>query len=118
VLSTGESIPNPRWYKTALVKLCRAQRKVARRKKGSNGRRKAVALLQKIHARIFRLRNEFQHKLSFKLIQNYGTIASEDLKVKGLAGGMLSKSVQDVGWASFFSKIAYKAESAGRNLIR
>jgi putative transposase len=56
--------------------------------------------------------------LSFKLIQNYGTIAIEDLNVKGLAGGMLSKSVQDVGWASFFSKIAYKAESAGRNLIK
>jgi putative transposase len=31
---------------------------------------------------------------------------------------MLSKAVQDVGWASFFSKMAYKAESAGRTLIK
>lgn len=118
VLANGETIPNPRWYKTAEAKLRRAQRKVARRKKGSHRRRKAVALLQKIHARIWRLRNEFQHKQSFKLIQNFGTIAIEDLNVKGLAGGMLSKSVHDVGWASFFSKIAYKAESAGRKLIK
>ena len=118
VLSNGESIPNHRWYKTAEAKLRRAQRRVARRKKGSHRRRKAVALLQKIHARIWRLRNEFQHKQSFKLIQNFGTIVIEDLNVKGLAGGMLSKSVHDVGWASFFSKIAYKAESAGRKLIK
>jgi putative transposase len=52
------------------------------------------------------------------LIQNFGTIAIEDLNIKGLAGGMLSKAVYDVGWASFFSKIAYKAESAGRILIK
>jgi putative transposase len=38
------------------------------------------------------------------------------LNVKGLAGGMLAKSVHDVAWASFFSKLAYKAESAGRTL--
>jgi putative transposase len=100
-----------------LDKLRRVQRRVARRKKGSNRRRKAVALLQKTHARIWRLRNEFQHRQSYRLIRN-GTIAIEDLNVKGLSGGMLAKSVHDVGWASFFDKIAYKAESAGRNLIK
>ena len=118
VLSNGEAIQNPRWYREAEAKLRRAQRKVARRKKGSQRRRKAVALLQKRHARIWRLRNEFQHKQSYKLMQNYGTVAMEDLKVQGLAGGMLSKAVHDVGWASFFAKIAHKAESAGRNLIK
>ena len=119
VLSNGESMPNPRWYQQAQKRLRRAQRKVARRtNKRSHRRRKAVLLLRNIHSRIQRLRNEFQHKQSFKLIQNFGTIAIEDLNVKGLAGGMLSKAVHDVGWASFFSKIAYKAESAGRTLIK
>jgi dihydrofolate reductase len=33
--------------------------------------------------------------------------------VKGLASGMLAKSVHDVAWASFFSKLAYKAETLG-----
>ena len=41
---------------------------------------------------------------------------AENLHVKGLAGGMLAKSVHDVSWAAFFSKLAYKAESAGRVL--
>ena len=117
-LSNGKYIPNPRWYSKAEAKLRRAQRKVARRKKGSHRRRKAVALLQKVHARIWRLRNEFQHIESFKLIRDFGILVIEQLNVKGLAGGMLSKAVQDVGWASFFSKMAYKAESAGRTLIK
>jgi putative transposase len=119
VLSSGETIPNPRWYKASEAMLRRAQRRVSRRpNKRSNRRRKAVAFLQNVHARTQRLRNEFQHKLSFWLVKNFGTIAIEDLNVRGLASGMLSKSVQDVGWASFFSKIAYKAESAGRTLIK
>jgi len=115
-LSDGKSVPNPRWYQKAEAKLRRAQRKVARRKKGSHRRRKAVRLLQKIHQRIKNQRNEFQHKFTFWLVQNFGTIAVEDLNVKGLASGMLAKSVHNVAWASFFSKLAYKAENAGRTL--
>jgi len=68
------------------------------------------------HQRIKNQRHEFQHKFTFWLVQNFGVIAVEDLNVKGLAGGMLAKSVHDVSWASFFSKLAYKAESAGRTL--
>jgi putative transposase len=109
-------VPNRRWYQKAEAQLRRAQRKVARRKKGSHRRRKAVRLLQKIHQRIKNQRNEFQHKFTFWLVQNFGTIAVEDLNVKGLASGMLAKSVHDVAWASLFSKLAYKAENAGRTL--
>jgi putative transposase len=115
-MSDGQSVPNHRWYQKAEAKLRRAQRKVARRKKGSDRHRKAVALLQKVHQRIKNQRHEFQHKFTFWLTQNFGTIAVEDLNIKGLAGGMLGKSVHDVSWASFFSKLAYKAESAGRTL--
>jgi len=115
-MSDHKSVPNPRWYQRAEAKLRRAQRKVARRKKGSHRRRKAVALLQKIHQRIKNQRHEFQHKFTFWLVQNFGVIAVEDLNVKGLAGGMLAKSVHDVSWAAFFSKLTYKAENAGRVL--
>ncbi len=113
-MSDHKSVPNPRWYQRAEAQLRRAQRKVARRKKGSHRRGKAVALLQKIHQRI--KNQEFQRKFTFWLIQNFGVIAAEDLNVKGLAGGMLAKSVQDVSWAALFSKLRYKAENAGRVL--
>jgi putative transposase len=116
-LSNGDPIPNPRWYRQAEAKLRRAQRRVARRKRGSKRRRKVVALLQKVHARIRNQRNEFQHRLSFWLVQNFGTIVVEDLNVKSLAAGRLSKSVPDASWSSFLAKLAYKAENAGRQLI-
>ncbi len=117
-LSTGEQINNPRHYKAAQAELHVAQRKVSRRKKGSKRRRKAVQLLQRIHAHIRNQRSDFHHKESRKIVNQFGLIAVEDLNIKGLAAGMLAKSVGDAGWASFISKIAYKAESAGRVLIK
>jgi putative transposase len=117
VLSDGTVIENPRLYRKAQAKLRKAQRRVARRKKGSHRRRKAVALLQKIHEHIANQRKDFQHKLSNSLVQQYGLIAVEALNVKGLAGGMLAKPVHDAGWAGFISMLAYKAENAGRQLI-
>ena len=116
VLSDGTVIENPRWYRKAQAKLRQAQRRVARRKKGSQRRRKAVAVLQKIHEHVAHQRKDFQHQEACKLVQRYGVIAVEDLTVKGLAGGMLAKSVQDAGCGGFLQILAYKAESAGRKL--
>lgn len=117
-LSDGTAIDNPRWYRTAQAKLRRAQRRVARRKKGSSRRRKAVLLLQRAHVTIRNQRSDFHHKLSRQLVNDNGLIAVEDLNVKGLASGMLAKSVNDAGWSQFLNIIAYKAESAGRVLVR
>jgi putative transposase len=49
-------------------------------------------------------------------VNRYGVIAIEDLNVKGLSRGMLAQSVNDAGWNSFFQKLSYKAEWAGRML--
>ena len=117
-LSTGELVDNPRNLKTGLLRLRRCQRKVARRKKGGRGRRKAVRILQKAHAHIHNQRSDFQHKLSRQLADNYGLIAVEDLNIKGLSRGMLAQSVSDAGWGSFLAKLAYKVEYTGGRLVR
>ena len=62
-------------------------------------------------------RKDFQHQESYKLVRDFGTIVVEDLNVKGLSGGRLAKSVQDVGWSSFIEMLRYKAENAGRQLL-
>jgi putative transposase len=116
--SDGTTVDNPRHHKTAQAKLRRAQRKVARRKKGSHRRRKAVILLQKAHAHVRNQRRDFHHKLSRQLVNRYGLIAVEDLNVKGLAGGMLAKSVHDAGWSQFFLFTGYKAECADRRFVK
>jgi putative transposase len=117
-LSDGRAIANPRYYREAERTLRVAQRRIERRLKGSNRRRKAIVLLQRTHAHVRAQRADFHHKESRKLADEFGLIAVEDLNVKGLASGMLSKSVHDAGWSSFINKIAYKAENAGRILVK
>ncbi len=117
-LSDATEIDNPRYYKAAKKQLRTAQRKVARRKKGSNRRRKAVALSAKIHQHVKRQRADFHHKISRWLVDNHGVIAVEDLNIKGLAAGFLAKSVTDAGWSAFLKMLMYKAEDAGRVLIK
>jgi putative transposase len=119
VLSDGTDIENPRWYRAGQSKLRVAQRRVARRKnKRSNRRRKAIQLLQRANVRVRNQRADFQHKLSRDLVNRHGLIAVEDLNVKGLAGGMLAKSVHDAGWSQFLNYLTYKAANAGRDLVK
>lgn len=117
-LSDGTAIANPRHARCAEAKMRRAQRKIARRRRGSVGRREAVRLFQSAQAHVRHQRADVQHKLSRTLINRFGLIAVEDLNVRGLAAGMLAKSVHDAAWSSFIEKLTYKAEHAGRTLVK
>ncbi len=117
-LSTGETIANPRYARKAQGRLRMAQRRVARRQRGGRNRRKAVLLLQKAHAHVQNQRADFHHKTARSLVEDYGVIAVEDLHIKGLASGMLAKSVNDAGWSAFIEKLTTKAEEAGRLLVK
>lgn len=118
VLSDGSVIQNPRYYRKAQATLRHAQRKVARRKKGSHRRRKAVRVLQRVHQHVRNQRSDFHHQVSRQMVNKFDLIAVEDLNIKGLASGMLAKSVNDVGWGGFLSRLSYKAEEAGRQVVK
>jgi putative transposase len=95
VTADGEVVENPCHYRTAEKALKKAQRRVSRRKKGSQRRRKAVALLR-----------------------HYDTIYVEDLRVANLVqNARLSKSISDAGWAQFRTILCGKAACAGRSVI-
>jgi putative transposase len=117
-LSDGREVENPRFFEAAQKRLRRAQRKVARRKRGSNRRRKSVRLLARLHAHVRNQRSDFHHKEARNLVAAYGFIAVEGLNVKGLAKTKFARSIHDAGWSSFIEKLAYKAGEAGRVFVK
>lgn len=118
VTSDAEIVDNPRWFRATQKALRRKQRRVSRCTKRSSGWKRACRCVANLHRRVFNQRHDFQHKLSRQIINNYDFIAVEDLNVKGLASGMLAKSVHDAAWSAFIAKLTYKAESAGRELVK
>src|SRR5205807_7427899 len=118
VTSDAEMVDHPRWFRAAQKELRRKQRHASRCTKRSSGWKRACRTVAKLHRHVFQQRNDFQHKLSREFVNNYGIIAVEDLNIQGLASGRLAKSVHDAAWSGFIRKLSYKAESAGRWLVK
>jgi putative transposase len=117
-LSDGARIFHPGWYRKAERALKTAQRRVSRRKTGSNRRRKAVTLLAKAHQRVRRQRQDFHHKTALALVRANDTIYHEDLQTANMVRNQhLAKSISDAGWGAFLSILSYKAACAGKRVI-
>lgn len=116
-LSNGETIARPNVTKRHARRLRVLQRALARCQRGSKVRRKRKAAIATHHAHIAASRRDFLHKESRKLVNRFGRIAIEDLNIKGLAGGMLAKHVNDASWAQLTKMISYKAANAGCEIV-
>lgn len=118
VLSDGGVIENPRSERASERSVRRARRALSRCRPRSARSKRAAAAVRKLASAVGRRREDYHHKVSRRIVNAYGYIAVEDLNIRGLARTRLARSIHDAGWASLINKIAYKAESAGRVLVR
>jgi putative transposase len=119
--SDGTAIENPRFFEQSKEKIKKLQRSLARKKRFSKNWMKGKAKLERVYNHITNQRRDFLHKLSRYYVDTYATICVEDLDIKGLQekgnSTGLHRSIHDVSWGRFHSYLAYKAESAGTNVI-
>jgi putative transposase len=129
---------NPRFFARAADRLAATQQRLATKQRGSRRRRRAVEDAARTHRKVRNQRTDFLHKLSRQLVNGYDTITIEDLRITNMTrrpaprpnhdGGYdpngaaaktaLNRSILDAGWGTLDRMLAYKAEEAGRELIR
>lgn len=118
-LSTGEKIENPRYLKTALQRLKVLQQRVSRKVKGSKNREKAIQRLARCHEMIANQRDDFLHKISFRVVSENQAIAVESLNVGGMMKNHhLAQGIGDVSWSAFFTMLEYKCRKYGKTLLK
>ena len=137
-LSTGEKIDYPNRLRRLEADVKREQRKLSRRTKGSNNYRRQREIVAKAYAKLRHYRDNFQHQLSHRLIEENQFIGMETLMVRNMtrkarkrldADGRpmrngqsrkraMNRSILRDGWSGLVDKLSYKAEWYGRTLVQ
>jgi putative transposase len=117
-LSQGGSIGGPKPHKVLLQRLRRANKSLARKKRGSRNAARAKRRLSRLHTRIGNIRRDATHKATTMLTTTFSRIGIEDLNVSGMArNAHLARSIMDGGFFEFRRQLEYKAKFYGATIV-
>ncbi len=138
-LSTGETTRNPHPYRRGLKRIKLLHQAKDRKQRGSHRRKRAALALATAHRRVRNHRHDFQHKAARALVNRFGVLVFEDLKITQMskapdpkpdperegaylpngaaAKAGLNRSILDAGWGQFQALCVAKAASAGRQVV-
>jgi putative transposase len=109
VTSDGKFFENIKTTKKYAEKLAEAQRRLTLKTKGSKNFYKEVEKVKRIYLKIQRVREDYLHKVSREMANNYQYVFAEDLDVKKMVKDKnYSKSISDVSWGKFLEYLEYK----------
>jgi putative transposase len=118
ITSDGSKFDNPRHTKKHALNLKKKQQSLSRKQKGSLRRTKAKRAVASLHSKIRRVREDFLHKLSRKIVNENQVIAVENLNIKGMVRNHnLASSISDCGWGQFCTMLKYKSAWEGKTYI-
>lgn len=109
----------PKFYRIALDKLVKEQRKLSLMKYESNNYYKQKIVVAKLHEHISNQRKDWIHKLSTQLANEYDYICVEDINMHNMAQSLkLGKSTNDNGFGMFRVILGYKLSDRGKMLVK
>ena len=120
ITSDGQTFKNPKAYKKYLRKIKRLQRKVSKKKKGSNNKKKAILRLSKVHMKVGNIRKDTIQKMTTSLIESKPKmIVMETLKPKNMSKNhKLAGAILDSAFGMIKQTLKYKCEWNGIHLVQ
>ena len=118
--SDGDVIENPKLLDRREERIKLLQRRLARKRKGSRNHEKARVKLAKAYERLENTLNDYIHKITTWLVNNYDIVVVEKLNTREMVQssfGRLRKHILYSKFSTFLHHLSYKAERAGRRVV-
>ena len=110
--SDDNDVEAPLFFKCNRNAIKKANRELARKKKGSNNRQRAKLALARLHKKTANQREQFHFALANKICSEYALICLEDLNTKAMQRRW-GRKISDYGFADFVKILEYQATKYG-----